>query len=125
MPSTLQPTPDPVEELIAFLEPFVTPIIERINVDEFTTVDFINAMHLDKPTKLAYEEALRAWHENNEDMSKMVVHGQVIPHILRRSGMVEWAGYAYGEEDRYGVPAWWRKIKVDKSRIWDDNIGTR
>ena len=37
----------------------------------------------------------------------MVIHGQVIPGILRRTNLVEWAGYAHGESDPYAVPAWW------------------
>ena len=51
---------------------------------------------------------LRRWGEADEHMSKMVIHGQVIPGILRRSPTVEWAGFAHGEPDPYGVPAWWR-----------------
>ena len=38
----------------------------------------------------------------------MVVHGQVIPLIMRRSGLVDWVGYAHGQADDYAVPAWWR-----------------
>jgi hypothetical protein len=55
-----------------------------------------------------YEEAIRRWGERDEHMSRMVIHGQVIPGILRRSPGVEWAGFAHGEPDPYGVPAWWR-----------------
>ncbi len=109
--STLSPPGgDPVEELMAFLEPFVAPIVERINVDEFTTVEFIEAMQLDPPTAAAYEEAIRRWPEDNPDMAKMVVHGQVIPQLLRSSRLVEWNGYAYGEDDPWAVPAWWKKV---------------
>jgi hypothetical protein len=40
----------------------------------------------------------------------MVVHGQVIPAALRQSGLVEWIGFAHGEDDPYGVPARWRLL---------------
>jgi hypothetical protein len=42
----------------------------------------------------------------------MVVHGQAIPGAMRRSKRVEWTGYAYGENDEFGVPAWWRLTNV-------------
>jgi len=99
---------DPVDAIIDFLRPFVGPLIQRINVDEFTTVEFIEAMQMDPPTKDAYDASVRRWPEQ-EDYAKMIIHGQVIPVLLRQSGMVEWAGYAYGEDDPYAVPAWWRK----------------
>jgi hypothetical protein len=40
----------------------------------------------------------------------MVVHGQVIPLILRASPLVEWAGFAHGEPDEFAVPAVWRLV---------------
>ena len=57
-----------------------------------------------------YDEAVRRWPEDNPEMAKMVVHGQVIPQLLRASQLVEWNGYAYGEDDPYAVPAWWKKL---------------
>ena len=98
--------PDLVDELMDFLAPTVTGILKRIDGDEFTTVQFIDLMQTDPAGKAAYDEAVRRWGED-ESFSKMVVHGQVIPGILRRSPLVEWAGYAHGEVDPYGVPAWW------------------
>ncbi|RIK45841.1 MAG: hypothetical protein DCC58_05230 [Chloroflexi bacterium] len=102
---------DQVDDLIELLAPFIDPIIERINVDEFTTVEFIDVMQQDPPTAAAYAEAVRRWHENNPEYAKLVIHGQVIPQLLRRSALVEWAGFAYGEHDPYAVPAWWRKTR--------------
>jgi hypothetical protein len=98
--------PDLVDQLIDFLAPAVTDILERIDADEFTTVQFIEVMQTDPAAKAAYDEALLRWGED-EGYSKMVIHGQVIPGILRRSPLVEWAGYAHGEQDPYAVPAWW------------------
>lgn len=102
-----QPTPDPVEELITFLTPAVTGILRRVDVDEFTTTQLIEVMQTEPEAAAAYREAVRRWGET-ERTAKMVVHGQVVPLILRRSELVEWAGYAHGEEDSYAVPAWWR-----------------
>ncbi|MCC6790209.1 MAG: hypothetical protein IT336_00905 [Thermomicrobiales bacterium] len=98
--------PDLVDQLIDFLAPVVHDILGRIDGETFTTVQFIELMQTDPDGKAAYVEALARWGED-ENYSKMVVHGQVIPGILRRSELVEWAGYAHGEHDPYAVPAWW------------------
>lgn len=98
---------DRVDELIRFLTPPVIDVLQRVEAEEFTTPQFIEVMLTDPDARAAYEEALHRWGED-ETYAKMVIHGQVIPTILRRSGLVEWAGYAYGEEDPYAVPAWWR-----------------
>jgi hypothetical protein len=102
---------DPLEAAIAFMEPYVYDIIERIDADEFTTVDFIEAMQLDPDVRAAYERTVTEWHEGDEHAAKMVVHGQVIPTLLRKSGKLEWAGFAHGIPDDYAVPAWWRRIE--------------
>lgn len=108
--SSRRESADQVEELIEFLAPYLNTIIERINVEEFTTVEFVEVLQTDPPTAAAYQEAITRWHEDNPELAKLVIHGQVIPQALRRSGLVEWAGYAYGEHDAYAVPAWWRKL---------------
>jgi len=98
---------DPIEELIDYLTPAVVGILRRLDADEFTTIDFIDVLKTDPAANAVYEDAVRRWGEG-ERYAKMVVHGQVIPLILRRSGLVDWAGYAHGEADAYAVPAWWR-----------------
>ena len=98
---------DPIEALIAYLTPVVAAILDRLDGDEFTTTQFIEVMLTDPEAAANYEDALARWGES-EHYAKMVVHGQVIPAILRRSERVEWAGYAHGEDDPYAVPAWWR-----------------
>jgi hypothetical protein len=98
--------PDLVDELMDFLAPAVTDILTRIDAEEFTTPQFIVVLQTDPVANAAYREALARWGEG-EEYAKMVIHGQVIPGILRRSPLVEWAGYAHGEHDPYGVPAWW------------------
>ena len=98
---------DPIEELIDYLTPAATDILRRLDADEFTTIDFIEVLKTDPIANAAYEEAVRLWGEQDR-YSRMVVHGQVIPLILRRSGLVDWVGYAHEQADDYAVPAWWR-----------------
>jgi hypothetical protein len=112
------PTETRMQEITDLLRPYIAPIIERINVDEFTTVEFIEAMQLDDDTEAAYQQALRLWIEPGLDRAKMIVHGQVIPILLRESGLVEWNGFAHGERDEFAVPAWWKKN--DAARTTDD-----
>jgi hypothetical protein len=100
--------PDLVDELVDFMSPSVVDVLERVDADEFTTTQFIEVLQTDPVANEAYREALRRWGEN-EHYSKMVIHGQVIPAIMRRSGLVEWSGFAHGEEDEFAVPAWWKK----------------
>lgn len=103
--------PDLVDELIDLMTPAVFDILLRVDADEFTTTQFIEVLQTDPHANEVYLEALRRWGEN-ERYSKMVVHGQVIPAIIRRSGLVEWSGYAHGEPDDYAVPAWWKRVSV-------------
>ena len=105
---------DPIEALVAYLTPTVHGILDRLEGDEFTTVQFIEVMLSDPEAAANYEHALERWGES-EHYAKMVVHGQVIPAILRRSERLEWTGFAHGEDDPYGVPAWWR-LRPDVSR---------
>lgn len=102
--------PDRVDAIIAFLEPTIGDVLRRIEGDEFTTTEFIELLQSDPAAKAAYDEALRRWGEG-ERYAKMVVHGQVIPGILRRSDLVEWLGFAHGVDDPYAVPARWRLIR--------------
>jgi hypothetical protein len=99
--------PDRVDALIDFLAPTVDAIVRRLEGEEFTTVEFIELMLTDPAAAAAYDEALRRWGEG-ERYAKMVVHGQVIPAALRRTGLVEWVGFAHGQDDPYAVPALWR-----------------
>ena len=102
---------DNVDRLVAFLGPFVEDVLSRLVAEEFTTPEFIAVMRTDPTADAAYLEALARWGED-EAYSKMVIHGQVIPAILRRSRQVEWNGYAHGEKDPYAVPALWRMTGI-------------
>jgi hypothetical protein len=101
--------PDRVDAIADFLSPTIDGILSRIEGDEFTTTEFIALLQSDPEANAAYLEALRRWGEG-ERAAKMVVHGQVIPGILRRSNLIEWLGFAHGEDDPYAVPGRWRLV---------------
>ena len=107
--------PDRVDAIIAFLTPTVEDILRRIEGDEFSTPEFIEVLKSDPEANAAYLEALRLWGEGDR-YARMVLHGQVIPGILRRSALVEWLGFAYGEDDSYAIPARWRIIAPHPDR---------
>jgi hypothetical protein len=110
--SPLEPAldrPDRVDAIMAFLAPTLDDILSRIEGDEFTTTEFIALVQSDPDANAAYLEALRRWGEG-ERSAKMVIHGQVVPGILRRSNQVEWIGFAHGEDDPYAVPGRWRLV---------------
>ena len=106
--------PDRVDAIIDFLRPTIDDILRRIEGDEFTTTEFIDLMQSDQQGNAAYLEALRRWGEG-ERYSKMVVHGQVIPGILRQSSRVVWLGFAHGVDDPYAVPARWAIVGDEAS----------
>lgn len=101
-----------VDDLVEKIFPYTEELLRRIDADEFTTNDFIGLMHQVPETEAAYQAAIRAWGEQ-ERHSKMVLHGQIIPGALRKSSLVEWAGFAHGEADEFSVPAWWRMVGPD------------
>jgi hypothetical protein len=100
----------PTAVALELLRDPLTALLGRIDSDEFTTLQLIEVIPEDPPTSEAYATALALW-PRNERLGKMIVHGQVIPQLLRESGVVEWAGFAHGEEDAYAVPAWWRRVQ--------------
>lgn len=102
---------EPIAEATRLLKPCIASVASRINVDEFTTAEFVEACQQDTGCQGAYREAVKLWPEEDETLAKMVIHGQIIPELLRATGLVEWAGYAHGEADDYAIPAWWRRIE--------------
>ncbi|MDQ3692569.1 MAG: hypothetical protein M3464_02930 [Chloroflexota bacterium] len=104
--------PDRVDALIDLMAPAVDDILRRLEGDEFTTTEFIEVLRSDPAANAVYDEAIRIWGEG-ERYAKMVIHGQVIPGAMRRGGLVEWIGYAHGDDDPYAVPALWRLVAAE------------
>lgn len=104
--------PDRVDAIIDYLQPTIEDILSRLDGDEFTTTEFIELLQTDPEGNAAYHEALHRWGEGDR-YARMVIHGQVIPGILRRSARVEWLGFAHGVDDPYAVPARWGIVGGD------------
>lgn len=104
-----------VEDIAGDMEEVVNGLLARLEGESFTTTQFIEVLRSVPEGAAAYEAAWRRWGEQ-EHASKMVIHGQVIPLVLRRSRLVRWDGYAYDEQDDYAVPAWWRLVPSDDAR---------
>jgi hypothetical protein len=100
--------PDRVDELIDRMAPTIEAFLALLEPGEFTTTEFIDFFSEWPEGNIAYNDAIRNWGESNQNMSRMVIDGQVIPGILRRQSNVEWLGYAHGEPGPFAVPAWWR-----------------
>lgn len=98
-----------VEDIAREMEPVMTDVLQRLEGDEFTTTQFIEVLRSVPEGESAYDAAWRRWGEQ-EHASKMVIHGQVVPLVLRRSRFVRWDGFAHGEQDDYAVPAWWKLV---------------
>lgn len=96
-----------VDDLVEKLFPYIEDLLSKLDGDEFSTNDFIGIMLQVPETKLAYDAAGRSRGEQRRQ-TKMVLHGQIIPNALRRSKLVEWIGFAYGEADEFAVPGLWR-----------------
>ena len=105
-----------VEDIARDMESVITGILQRLEGEEFTTTQFIEVLRSVPEGEAAYEAAWRRWGEQ-EHASKMVVHGQVIPLVLRRSQYVKWDGYAHEEADEYAVPAWWRLVPTGDAAV--------
>jgi hypothetical protein len=103
---------DSIDELIEFMTPAIEAILARVDVPEFTTPDLVAALRTDPDAEEIYLEAVRRWGEDDRS-SKLVIHGQVIPGVLRKSSQVRWSGFAYGEDDEFAVPAWWALTRTD------------
>jgi hypothetical protein len=104
--------PDRVDAIMEFLAPVIEDLLSRLEGDEFTTVEFIEVMWGDEAGEAGYQEANRRGGESDK-YAKMVLHGQVIPGVLRRSPRVEWLGFAHGVADTYAVPANWRLLQAE------------
>ena len=103
------------DEAFAILAPVVDTAIERAPASRFSTKGLIEFIRSEPEGDAAYESAIASIRDEagSEHMARMVIHGQVIPGILRRSPRVRFAGFIHGnpnEDDGFAVPSWWRKV---------------
>jgi hypothetical protein len=102
------------EQAYVIMESPVRDAIERIPLSRFSTRRLIEEIRASVDGEVAYQEALRtmASDPSAEHMALMVLHGQVIPGLLRRSGLVQFGGFIHGnpaEDDGFAVPSLWNK----------------
>lgn len=103
------PTGVTIDDLVEKMFPYIEDLLRRLDGDEFSTNELIDIMLQVPDTKAAYDAAGRSWGEPKRQ-TKMVLHGQIIPGVLRKSSLVEWVGFAYGEADDFAVPGIWRLV---------------
>jgi hypothetical protein len=102
------------DRAITLMEQPVQAAIARIAEPRFSTKRLIAEIRASADGEAAYQEALTTLGPDpgSERMGMMVLHGQVIPGLLRRSGLVRFGGFIHGnpaEDDGFGVPGLWVK----------------
>ena len=103
------------ERCTELLEPIIVDVLAQASAGRFSTRRLIDALRSFPVGDTAYIEAERILGEegHSEHMVRQILHGQVIPDILRRSDSVRFRGYIHGEpeeDDGYGIPSWWEKL---------------
>jgi len=103
------------ERATDLLDPVVRDAIVHITARQFSTKRLIEEVCSTANGAEAYQQALAIAEEAGADatMARHIVHGQIIPFILRGSGLVRFAGFIHGmpsEDDGYGVPSRWRRL---------------
>ena len=94
------------------LEPEVIAAIGWLTSPRFSTKRIIEELRSTPDGEAAYAQALELCGGAQDHTSRLILHGQSIPELLRRTGLLRFAGFIHGdasEDDGYGVPAWWRK----------------
>jgi hypothetical protein len=104
------------ERSIEVLEPAITQLLEQSGPGRFSTRALIDALRSFPDGQRAYDEALAFTSEEarNQQMALQILHGQVVPDILRRSKLVRFQGFIHGateEDDGYGIPSWWERVE--------------
>ena len=104
------------EQAMEQLSVFVTAMLGRVPVGRrFTTHQFITALRQEPAAEAAYQQsrALLADTPGWSHAAAQVLHGQVIPELLRAAPGVRFAGFAHdappSEDDGTAVPSYWRK----------------
>jgi len=105
---------DSSPEALAVIEPHLPAAIERMSGRRFSTKRIIEQLRATPEGESAYNEALGYCAANQTDhMAHMVLHGQVVAELLRRSPLIRFGGFIHGEpdeDDGYCVPSWWIKV---------------
>jgi len=104
------------EQAMELIGPYVTATIGRApSGGRFTTHQFIKALRQDPVAEATYQEALAFLADTPgwSHAAAQVLHGQVIPELLRAAPGIRFAGFAHdappGEDDGTAVPSSWRK----------------
>ena len=114
LPERAMPHPSD-ERCTELLEPVIADLLAQASAGRFSTRRLIDALRSIPFGDSAYVEAeqILAEEGHSENMVRQILHGQVIPDILRRSPSVRFRGYIHGEpdeDDGYGIPSWWEKL---------------
>jgi hypothetical protein len=93
--------------------PYILPTLERAPTgNRFTTLQFIQALRQEPQAEAAYQRALEILADSPgwSHAAAQVLHGQVIPQLLRACPNVRFAGFAHdAPDDGTAVPSYWRK----------------
>lgn len=103
------------EEAYRLLEPLVQSAVLRTVGTRFSTKGLMEEMRSSPEGDAGYLQALAILEGEGatEHMARLVVHGQVVPGLLRRCGLVRFAGFVHGDpnqDDGYAVPSWWQRL---------------
>ncbi len=109
-------SPAKFEAAVDAVSPFIGRTLERAPAGgRFTTHQFIKAFRQDPEAEAAYQQALAILADNPgwAHAAAQVLHGQVIPELLRACPNVRFAGFAHDapadERDGTAVPSYWRR----------------
>ena len=104
------------EAAIDALGAYIPRTLERAPAGgRFTTHQFIAALRQEPEAEAAYQRALADLADTPgwSHAAAQVLHGQVIPELLRACPNVRFAGFAHdapqNEHDGTHVPSYWRK----------------
>ena len=107
-PKETRPAPEVAFDL---LRPLVALTLALLPEPEFTTRQFVMYLRATDPGEDAYTQAVSLW-KDNFSLGRQVIHGQVVPRLLREEAKATWVGYIYNEpaeEDGLSVPSRWLK----------------
>jgi hypothetical protein len=115
-------SPQQYDEALQAIAPAVAFTLKRAPAGfRFTTTQFVRALREQPEGDQAYQRALSVIQANQSwgSLAGQVLHGQIIPDLLRSSGQVRFAGFAHdappGDDDGLSVPSWWLKLEEPAS----------